>query len=193
MLLMEPIWLLAGLAFAVAFLLATVMLLHKGNKDYSLDRNEGESAGFDLGAQQRELYEERARIEVEHKRAQSDAREMAQQASDALTLATREEGQALKELAQNSAMPMFDSKLPTAAQDAEIARIKAQQQHAIENARAEYERARDAHFSVLGRTEPKPAIVSYAMSSPLQALADSMQASYAQVAWAFAALVRKLE
>ncbi len=221
MLALEEIWIVAGVAGAALLTFCTFFLFRKGRKDYDLVRNEGTSHSFDFAAQQRELHAETMRIEAARKRAESQARAMADEASQALSQAAMEEGNDLKELAQNAALPMFDSPTTTtertitaaheaeaqalirrqqaqinaaiARQEEEISRVKAQQERAIENARASHERAKEAHFSLLSSTEPRPAIISYAAQSPLQKLANTMQASYAQVAWAFAALARKLE
>ncbi|CAG0974712.1 hypothetical protein GPROT1_01835 [Gammaproteobacteria bacterium] len=221
MLAAEEIWIVAGVAGAALLGVAALFLLRRGKQDYEINRHEGAASGFDFGAQQRELSEERARIESERKRAEAQAREMAKVANDELARAAEDEGRELQEMAQN-ATPEFDSPAATemqqaaiaaqeaqaqalirkqqsevaaaiARQEAEIARIKAQQISEIERARAEYERAREAHFSLTGRSEPKPAIISYATKSPMQSLANTMQASYAQIAWAFSALARKME
>lgn len=221
MLALKEIWIVAGVAGAALLGLAALFLLRRGKQDYEINRHEEAASSFDFGAQQRELNQERARIETERKRAETQARDMAIVANKELARAAEQEGRELQEMAQESS-PLFDSPAATASQqaaiaaqeaeaqalirkqqsevaaaiarqEAEIARIKAQQEREVERVRAEYERARDAHFSLTGRSEPKPAIISYATKSPMQTLANTMQASYAQVAWAFAALARKLE
>ena len=218
MLAMEELWFVAGGALTLLLALASWLLLRKGGKDYDLNRHENDAADFDLVQPQRELQQERARLEAERKIADKQGRDLAAQASADLARAAMEEGRELKELAAQSTLPQFEpAPAPRAIsaeieaqaqalirkqqaeasaairrQEQEIERAREQQEREIERARAEYERARAAHLSLSVPHEPRPAEPGNARISPRQALVNTLQASYAQVAWAFEALARKL-
>lgn len=211
---LNEIWLAGGGAAALAVCVALWLLLRKGGSDYSINRHE-EPSPFDFAQQQRELEKERARIDRARREAESQARTMAAQAGAALQEAADHEGDELKAMARDAEALTAEREAIIAANEAqaqaairlqqqeaaalirkqeqEIARVKAEQEREIALRKAEFERAREAHFNVLKRYEPPPATVSYALSSPVQDMADVMQASYAQIVWAFAALARKLD
>lgn len=213
MLLALETWLpIAGVTALVVAILVW-LLQRKRSADYKLDRHEHPS-GFDFTQQQSELKREHARIEHERRRAEFESHRLAAQANAQFEIAAEQESRELQEMAQATASDLDAlrtsraAEFEAAAQDAirrqreevaallrnqesEIERIRREQELEVEARRAEYERAKEAHFNVLRRFEPRPPAVSYAMPNPAQDMANVMQAGYARIAWAFAALARK--
>jgi membrane-bound lytic murein transglycosylase len=215
MLLEIEIWLASGAIAALVVAMLGWLLQRKGRTDYKLNRHEHQ-AGFDFAQQQSDLKREQASIEQERRRAEVESRRLAAQANTQFEIAAKLESRELQEMAQATASNInalrttsttdFEAQAQEAIrrqqeevaallrrQESEIARVRAEQEQQIALRKAEYERAKEAHFNVLKRFEPPPAVVSYALASPIQEMADVMQNSYAQVAWAFNALAQKIE
>ena len=215
MLLENEIWLASGGVAALVVVMLVWLLQRKGRADYKLNRHE-HPADFDFAQQQSELKSEHARIDEERRRAEVESRHLAAQANTQFEIAAKQESRELQEMAQATASNInalrtsptaeFEAQAQEAIrrqqeevaallrrQESEIARVRAEQERQIASRKAEYERAKEAHFNVLKRFEPPPAVVSYAFASPIQEMADVMQNSYAQVAWAFNALAQKIE